>query len=233
MAPSPAEKGETLTYTIAAANTGPDTSDDVTITDPLPAGIDFVSASAGCTAAAGTVTCDLGDLANAATANVEIVGAVSCALPDGTVVTNTASIASALTPDEDLTNNESSVDVAVFDTTPPVIESLSVTPTTLWPPNHRMVSVAADVVATDTCDPNPVCAIVAVSSDEPQNGAGDGNTATDWLLFGGLTAELRAERAGPRDGRVYTLTVECTDTSGNVSLPATADVSVQHDQGRN
>jgi hypothetical protein len=182
---------------------------------------------------AGTVSCNLGDLANGATASVAITAAISCALPDGTVVSNTATIASATTPDEDLVNNESSADVTVFDTTPPIIESLSVTPTTLWPPNHKMVPVFAEVVATDTCDPNPVCAIVAVNSDEPQEGTGDGNFSPDWLLLGGLTADLRAERAGPRDGRVYTLTVECTDTSGNVSLPATADVSVPHDRGNN
>jgi uncharacterized repeat protein (TIGR01451 family) len=229
-APDPAEKGETLTYTMAAGNDGPDPSDDVTITDALPVGIDFVSASATCANAANTVTCNLGDLANGATANVEIVGLVSCALPDGAVVTNTATITSATTPDEDLSDNESSADVTVFDTTPPVIESMSVAHTSLWPPNHKLASITATVVATDTCDPNPVCAIVDVASDEPVNGLGDGNTAPDWLLSGGLTAELRAERAGPEDGRVYTVTVECTDTSGNTSLPASADVSVAHDQ---
>ena len=73
--------------------------------------------------------------------------------------------------------------------------------------------------------------IVAVSSDEPLNDIGDGNTEIDWQLNGDLTAELRAERAGPRDGRVYTLSVECTDASGNTSLPATATVSVAHDRG--
>ena len=65
----------------------------------------------------------------------------------------------------------------------------------------------------------------------PVNDVGDGNTAPDWLVPGGLRADLRAERAGALDGRVYTLTVECTDASGNVSLPAEAAVSVAHDQG--
>jgi uncharacterized repeat protein (TIGR01451 family) len=232
-APDPAEKGETLTYTIEAANDGPDGSDEVTITDPLPAGISFVSASAICSEAGGTVTCGLGALANGASAMVEIIGEVSCGLPDGTLVTNTATIMSATTPDEDLSNNESSAAVTVFDTTPPVIHALSVSPETLWPPNHQMVEITADVVVTDTCDPNPVCAIVAVGSDEPENGIGDGNFLPDWVLSGGLTADLRAERAGPLDGRSYSLTVECTDASGNVSLPAEAAVTVAHDQSQN
>jgi uncharacterized repeat protein (TIGR01451 family) len=231
--PDPAEKGETLTYSIDAANDGPDDSTDVTITDPLPSGIGFVSASASCSETAGVVTCDLGDLTSGATASVEITGEVSCAVPDGTALNNTATITSALTPDENLSNNESSATVTAFDTTPPVIESLSVSPEALWPPNHQTTTVSADVVATDTCDPNPVCEIVSVSSDEPQNGLGDGSFLPDWQLSGGLTADLRAERSGLEDGRTYTLTVQCTDTSGNVSLPAEAEVSVAHDQSGN
>jgi uncharacterized repeat protein (TIGR01451 family) len=229
--PDPAEKGETVSYTIAAANDGPDASDDVTLTDVLPAGIGFVSASASCSEAAGTVSCALGNLANGATAMVDIVGEVSCGIPDGTVVTNTATITSPTTPDEDLSNNESSAAVTVFDTTPPVIESMSVSPETLWPPNHQMTQVTADVVATDTCDPNPVCEIVSVASNEPQQGIGDGHFEPDWSLPGGLVADLRAERAGPGNGRTYTVTAQCTDASGNVSLPAHDEVTVAHDQG--
>jgi len=106
-----------------------------------------------------------------------------------------------------------------------------VNPDSLWPPNHKLQLVTADVTVTDSCDPNPVCSITGVSSDEPVNGIGDGNTDPDWILNGDLTASLRAERAGPLDGRVYTLTVECTDASGNTSLPAQTTVTVSHDQG--
>jgi len=229
-APDPAEKGEALIYTIDFGNDGPDDAEEVTITDPLPAEISFDSASAGCVEAGGTVTCDIGTLTSGAMDTVEITGTVSCAIPDGTSIMNTATISSALTADEDLSNNESTASVQAFDTTPPVIESLSVSPDTLWPPNHKMITVTADVVATDTCDQNPVCAIVSVSSDEPENDIGDGNTMPDWILSGGLTVELRAERAGPEDGRTYTVEVTCTDESGNVSDPATAEVSVSHDQ---
>ena len=48
-------------------------------------------------------------------------------------------------------------------------------------------------------------------------------------ITGALTANLRAERAGPGDGRVYTLTVQCTDQSHN-SATATTTVQVPHDQ---
>ena len=229
-APSPGEKGESLTYSINVVNNGPQTALETIVSDPLPAGLAFASASAGCSETGGTVTCNLGDLAAAANRDLEIVGEISCALSDGTILSNTASTSSD-TVDPDFTNNSDTVDVAVFDTTPPVIDALSVTPDSLWPPNHKMHLVTADVFVTDTCDPTPVCSIVDVTSDEPVNGLGDGNTEPDWVLNGDLTAELRAERAGPKDGRVYTLTVECTDASGNTSLPAHTEVDVAHDQG--
>jgi uncharacterized repeat protein (TIGR01451 family) len=232
--PDPGEKGELLTYTLEVANDGPDLAEDITLTDALPDGIEFVSASPTCAESGGTVTCDLGDLASSSVTNtVEITGRVSCALPDGTTVSNTASILSALTPDENLSNNESTAEVQVFDTTPPVIESLSVSPDSLWPPNHMLQTVTATVVATDTCDPSPVCQIVSVTSDEAVNGLGDGNTMPDWVLSGGLEADLRAERSGLGDGRIYTLAVECTDMSGNVSLPAEHEVIAPHDQRGN
>ena len=84
-------------------------------------------------------------------------------------------------------------------------------PATLWPPNHKMRPVTVTVDATDACDPNFSCEIVSVTSNEPANGIGDGNTSPDWSITGPLTLELRAERAGPGTGRIYTITVECTD----------------------
>jgi hypothetical protein len=69
-----------------------------------------------------------------------------------------------------------------------------------------------------------------VTSSEPANGTGDGNTSSDWEITGPLTVDLRAERAGTGSGRIYTITVECRDASGNVST-GTVQVTVPHDQG--
>ena len=60
---------------------------------------------------------------------------------------------------------------------------------------------------------------------------GDGNTAPDWEITGPLTVDLRAERAGGGDGRVYTITVECSDASGNKSW-TTVEVKVPHNKGK-
>jgi hypothetical protein len=122
--------------------------------------------------------------------------------------------------------------VKVADTTPPAINSVSASPTSLWPPNHKMVPVSLAVDVTDICDPNVAksCLIVAITSNEPVLGVGSGNTSPDWQITGKLTANLRAERSGVGDGRTYTLTVQCTDASGNASMKSTA-VTVAHDQG--
>jgi hypothetical protein len=70
----------------------------------------------------------------------------------------------------------------------------------------------------------PVCS-VDVSSNEATDGRGDGHTATDWQVLGAHAVRLRAERAGLGTSRIYTLTISCTDSSGNASI-ATGTVSV-------
>jgi hypothetical protein len=120
------------------------------------------------------------------------------------------------------------VSITVVDATPPVIGTVTATPNVLWPPNHRMVSVLVSVSVSDICDGASVCKIISVDINEPINGTGDGNTAVDLEFTGNLTVNLRAERAGSGAGRVYTITVVCTDTSGNSSTTAVA-VTVPHD----
>jgi hypothetical protein len=116
--------------------------------------------------------------------------------------------------------------VRVFDTTPPTITSVAARPALLWPPNHKMVPVAVTVGATDLCSAL-ACRVVSVTSDEPVNGLGDGNTAPDWTITGDLAVSLRAERAGGGDGRTYTINIECKDAFANrATAPVT--VSVPH-----
>ena len=106
--------------------------------------------------------------------------------------------------------------VTVNDIEPPVIHDLVVTPPVLWPPNHKMKNVNVDYTSTDNC-PGPITCNIAVTSDEPENGTGDGDTAPDWELIDDHHIKLRAERAGNGDGRVYTVKVTCTDQYGNSS----------------
>ncbi len=124
------------------------------------------------------------------------------------------------------------VDAAVIcdpDMTPPVL-SISATPNTLWPPNHRFVTVTLTIAASDECSAVSVSAPV-VSSNEPVNGIGDGNTEPDWIVTGPTTVQLRSERAGPGSGRVYTIGVTATNAIGLVTSASTV-VIVPHDQGQ-
>jgi len=119
----------------------------------------------------------------------------------------------------------------VQDTTPPSIVSVTASPNMLWPPDHKMVPVTVALSVTDVCHAAPSCRITSASSNEPVNARGDGNTAPDWNITGNLTVDLRAERAGPGVGRVYTIAVTCTDGSGNSSTRTTA-VTVPHSRGK-
>jgi len=110
------------------------------------------------------------------------------------------------------------VAIIVVDTTPPSL-TVAVTPTCLWPPNHKYVPfrLGQQITATaaDTCDPNPVVQIVGVVSDQPDNGTGDGST-TDDVIFGGDGFCIRSERQGS-SARTYTVTVRAADHFGNIA----------------
>jgi hypothetical protein len=91
-----------------------------------------------------------------------------------------------------------------------------------------MVDETVSYTATDICDPSPTCSL-AVASDEPVNGVGDGNTAPDWIVLDAHHLQLRRERAGGGDGRTYTIIVTCGDDDGNVSTEH-IQVTVPHDR---
>ena len=126
------------------------------------------------------------------------------------------------------------VTVTVTDSAAPAI-SLSLSPDILWPPNHKMVDIAASIQVSDTCDDNPVVELVSISSSEADNGLGDGDTSDDiqGASYGtdDRTFSLRSERAGSGTGRVYTINYGAADISGNVTN-ATAEVTVFHDRGK-
>jgi hypothetical protein len=122
-----------------------------------------------------------------------------------------------------------STTVTVQDTTPPVITRIAATPSTLWPPNHKLVLVGIRVLARDVCGP-VTSKIVSVTSNEPENGLGDGDTASDWQITGDHRVLLRAERSGRGNGRTYTITIEASDESNNATT-GQVTVVVPHDNG--
>jgi uncharacterized repeat protein (TIGR01451 family) len=125
-APSPATPGTDETFTLKVTNKGPNTAANVVVSDPLPAGLTFVSGSPGCepvelattppppghrrrTAAPGPeVRCMLSSLAVHESASFSIVAHIPDTATEGIV--NTATVTSS-TPDPDPSNNEATVTI--------------------------------------------------------------------------------------------------------------------------
>ena len=59
-------------------------------------------------------------------------------------------------------------------------------------------------------------------------GLGDGDTSPDWIISGN-SLQLRTERAGNGNGRVYMITIGCSDSSGNMTTKV-VKVEVPHDK---
>jgi hypothetical protein len=108
-----------------------------------------------------------------------------------------------------------------------------VAPTVIWPPNHNLVPVTAVVTVSDGGSGPAGFTLTSVTSNEPDNGLGDGDQQNDIQGFaiGAADTEgrLRAERSGRGSGRVYTLTYVGRDTAGNSST-CEAGVIVPHDR---
>lgn len=126
-----------------------------------------------------------------------------------------------------------SVEVHVQDTMAPTLAPVA-DKGILWPPNHKLVDITIEANASDNSGNIPTLT-AAVSSNEPQGGLGDGDTSPDWRepvvdqTIGTITLQLRAERSGSGDGRVYTVTITATDDSGN-HTSADVEIIVPHDK---
>jgi hypothetical protein len=128
-------------------------------------------------------------------------------------------------------SNQCAATVTVVDNTPPIVSGMSASPATLWPPNHKMVDLTVSYSVSDNCDPtSSISCDLTVSSNEPPDGTGDGHMSSDWQVIDAHHLRLRAERSGAGSGRIYTITITCADTSGNVSTTAVL-VTVPHNQG--
>ncbi len=80
--------------------------------------------------------------------------------------------------------------------------------TSLWPPNHKFVDVGLSVIASDNCGITGEPAVTVFSNEPGASGA---------VEFAGATLKLRSER---NRGRVYLITAEIRDDSGNIASAA-------------
>jgi uncharacterized repeat protein (TIGR01451 family) len=231
--PDPVTTGDDLTYTVTVTNNGPDPATSVTVTDNLPPETTFVSCSSTgggvCGGSGNNRTVTFALLPSGASVTITFVANVNCSVADGTVISNTAT-ANSSTPDPDPINNSATA-TATASNPPPTITDAAADPSSLWPPNHRMVNVTVSYDVTDNCPLSFGSCTLSVTSNEPVLGRGSGNTSPDWIVVDDHHVQLRAEREGGGSGRIYTITITCTDSGGN-SSEEQVEVTVSHDQGR-
>lgn len=120
--------------------------------------------------------------------------------------------------------------VTVQDNVGPVV-NVTLTPSLLWPPNHKFVEINAAVTAVDACGTVESIVLHSIDASEGANIIGSGNTSPDIIEANynthDLVFKLRAERSGPNRRRIYTVTYKATDNAGNSTFQS-AEVVVEN-----
>lgn len=110
----------------------------------------------------------------------------------------------------------------------------SVTPNSIWPPNHKLVNITSAVAVTDALSGTGGFTLLSVTSNEPDSGLNREDVANDiqaWSLNTADTSgQFRAERSDTGTGRTYRLTYQGKDLAGNTGS-CNNTVLVPHDQG--
>jgi len=129
----------------------------------------------------------------------------SCTATNGAGLTNTVSV------------------LIKIDKTAPTMAGMPATHCSIWPPNHKLVQIAA-ITATDTgAGLAPGTLSVSVTSNETVRPG-------DIVITNGVV-QVVADRLGNGNGRVYTVAAWALDLAGNTAA-ATGTCTVPHDQGK-
>jgi uncharacterized repeat protein (TIGR01451 family) len=196
--PDPVGVGSALTYTIQVQNLGPDQATGVTVTDQLPKGVDFVSATASsgqCASKGKKVTCALGSL-SAPTVNYGSPPTVTISVVPRKVgtISNTASVKGGQ-KDPVAANNKATATTSVI--APATCRGVPATMTGTAGDDTMFGTAARDVIATfggnDTIASLAGRDLVCAGSGDDYIGAG---SAAD-RVFGGAGQDRLLGRGGP------------------------------------
>jgi uncharacterized repeat protein (TIGR01451 family) len=193
-----AKPGENITYTITVSNAGPNAATSVVVSDTLPAGLSFGSAtpSQGTCNAASPVSCNLGTINSGASATITLVTVVTAT--SGTI-TNSASVSAAEGDPNSANNSASSSGVSVT----PLSADLSIVKTT---------------AATSAVTGDDITYTITVSNAGP-------DAATSVVVSDTLPAGLSFVSATPSQGTCNaTSPVSCT--LGTINSGASATITL-------
>jgi uncharacterized repeat protein (TIGR01451 family) len=148
--PDPVAAGTNLTYTLVAANHGPNPATSVKLVDTLPSQVSFLATNPACSASGQTVTCGLGDIASGATRTVTITVHVPADLvynAGGPVdIVNRAAVDNLAGPDPNASNDSASETTRVI-----AVADLAITDfAPLTPPAQVLIGQTIDVTMRDT-----------------------------------------------------------------------------------
>lgn len=259
--PDPVFENGSLTYTIWVYNYGPDDATDVCVTDNLPDGVTFVSAtpSQGSCSGTSSVVCNLGTVIEGtggqARIDISVTHNATCTL------VNTASVTGSV-PDPYLDNNSASsvtavksplcnnsdLCVTVTDSTDPVAEDDNIT--YIITVENKGPDDATGVILHDRTEGATIFDLVSVTSSigtcSYPTCYGLGCLFIDWepqritceiaYLSSGYTGTIELVISPPNDGK-YTNTVSVTsevfdpDYSNNSAVEETTVESADYYEG--
>ena len=200
-----------LVYTISVTNFGPSSASAVVVTDALPTGVTFVSASGGGINNSGVVNWSLGTLTNGQTSNVT----VTVTAPASGSLSNVATV-STPTGDPNLTNNLTPpvittvtpvADVAIGKTGPASVFAASNLVYTISVTNFGPSSASA-VVVTDSL---PVTVTFVSASGGGINNSGVVNWSLG-TLTNGQTSNVTVTVTAPASGSLSNVATVSTPT---------------------
>lgn len=194
--PNPVNAGSNVTYTLTVVNNGAGAPATTTVTDALPAGTTFASCAASnggvCGGTGNNRTITFSALGSGATATVILVATVDPSVPNGTVLSNTATISSA-SPDPNTSNNSATATVTVASTPPPAaapIASLSTTALDFGTQQVGTSSGPQTVTVTNTGTATLSISTVSTTGANPGDFILSANTCTGANLAPGATCTV-------------------------------------------
>ncbi len=201
--------GQPLTYTIVVVNNGPSTATGVVVTDTLPVGVTYVSATPStgtCAYAAGTLTCNLGPVINGGIATVAVVvtPTVAGTLSNTASVTSIATGAAPVIPpvaDPNAANNSATATTTVIEAT---VTDIGITK--IGSPNPAAVGF-------------PLTYTIVVSNYGPR-------TATAVVVKDVIPAGMSLVSATPTQGALCTGTSLISCALGTIGIGSTASVTI-------
>jgi hypothetical protein len=111
---------------------------------------------------------------------------------------------------------------------PPVCSDAAPSQAELWPPNHEFTEF--DVLGMTDPDGDPITITIdGIFQDEAVDAPGSGDTSPDGQGVGSSTAQVRAERVGDGNGRVYHIYFTADDGNGG-TCSGEVLVGVSHDE---